>query len=157
MKSPPIPAGLYHICSSKGEIMESEILQSVSGIINFLKYFGGASLLLVVFIFTYSRITPYDEIRMIRDGKTAPAISLGGAILGYVFPMYSAIAHSVSLVDMVIWALIALVVQLIVFVVLRILFSHLIEDMSNDKIGPAVFLAVVSIAAGLINAACMTY
>jgi putative membrane protein len=58
---------------------------------------------------------------------------------------------------MIIWALIALIVQIGVFMMLRILFSHLIEDIAQDHIGPAVLMAFVSVAAGLINAASMTY
>lgn len=137
--------------------MTDQIAASLSGLIPFLTYFGGGIVILVLFSFIYLRVTPYHEIELVRQGKTAPAISFGGALIGFVCPLYSAISHSVNLLDMIIWALIALIVQIGVFMMLRILFSHLIEDIAQDHIGPAVLMAFVSVAAGLINAASMTY
>ncbi len=137
--------------------MDVSIMKSLSGIVAFLQYFGAGIVLLVVFIVVYGLITPYREFGLIKEGKTAPAISFGGAILGYVFPMYNAIAHSVNLLDMIIWATIALVVQIAVFLVLRVVFHSIIKDIADDKTGPAIFVAFVSIAIGILNAACMTY
>lgn len=137
--------------------MDSTILQSFSGLGAFAQYFFGSAVLLIIFIFIYGLITPYNEFRLIKEGKTAPAISFGGAMLGYIFPMCSAIAHSVSFIDMIIWALIAMVVQILVFLVMRVIFGHLIADVAEDRIGPALFLGITAIAAGLLNAACMTY
>lgn len=137
--------------------MTSQIADSLSGLIPFLAYFGGGIVLLLLFSFIYLRVTPYHEIELVRQGKTAPAISFGGALIGFVCPLYSAISHSVNMVDMLIWAIIALVVQILVFIVLRIMFSHLIEDIAQDHIGSALLLAFASVAAGLINAASMTY
>jgi putative membrane protein len=93
----------------------------------------------------------------VREGKTAPAVSFGGAVLGFVVPLAGAIAHSVSFLDMVLWALVALVVQVIVFLVLRISLPGLVRDIEDNRIGSALVLAVFSTAAGLLNAACMTW
>ncbi len=137
--------------------MESKILESISGLYAFLCYFGGSVLLLIIFAFIYGLITPYHEITLINEGKTAPAVSFGGALLGFVCPLFSAIAHSVNVIDMVIWSFIAMIIQILVFLVLRIMFHHLIKDVAEDKMGPAIFLAIISIAVGLLNAASMTY
>ena len=137
--------------------MTDQIAASFTGLIPFLTYFGGGITALLLFSFVYLRVTPYHEIELMRQGKTAPAISFGGALIGFVCPLYSAISHSVNLVDMIIWALVALVVQILVFLVLKIIFRHLIDDIAQDHMGPAVFMAFASVAAGLINAASMTY
>jgi putative membrane protein len=138
--------------------MESQILASLSGITAFAKYFFGSLALLFIFSSVYMFFTPYNELKMIRDkGMTAPAISLGGAILGFSLPMASAIAHSVGFLDMVIWSAIAMLVQLFVFLVIRIIFPKLIKDITEDKNGAAIAIAAFSIAAGILNAASMTY
>jgi uncharacterized membrane protein YjfL (UPF0719 family) len=73
---------------------------------------------------------PYREIALIREGNAAAAASLSGAILGFVLPLASAITHSVSLLDMAVWGLIALVVQLLVYgVAARFL---LLPDLGRD-------------------------
>lgn len=39
----------------------------------------------------YGRITPCNEPKLIREGKIAPAVSPGGALLGFVLPLASVI------------------------------------------------------------------
>ena len=38
--------------------------------------------MLVAAIFIYIKITPYDDLKLIRGGNTAAAVSLSGAIIG---------------------------------------------------------------------------
>lgn len=137
--------------------MTGQITASLTGLIPFLIYFGGGVVALLLFSFVYMSVTPYPEIALVREGKTAPAISFGGAIIGFICPLYSAISHSVNIIDMIIWSMIALIIQILVFIVFRIIYRSFIEDIAADHIGPAVFLAFMSIAVGLINAASMTY
>jgi putative membrane protein len=138
--------------------MKSQILESLSGVASFAAYFAGAMVLLLVFCGIYLVVTPYNELALIRDeGKTAPAISFAGAVLGFTMPMASAISHSVSLVDMVIWSVVAMLVQILTFVMIRVSFPKFIKQIADDKSGAAAFVAIISIAAGILNAASMTY
>lgn len=137
--------------------MSLSISESLAGLSGFLIYFGVALTFLVVYCTLYVRITPYAEYRLIRAGKIAPAISFSGAILGFVIPLASAVSHSVSLLDMVIWGLIAFVVQIVVFFVTQKIFTSLAKDMEDDRIASGIMLAIFSLAAGILNAACMTY
>jgi putative membrane protein len=90
-------------------------------------------------------------------GHVAPAISFGGALIGFILPLYSAITHSVGFIDMLIWALVAMVVQLTVFGIVRILFKDLVREIENNHTSAATLLAFFSIAIGILNAASMTY
>lgn len=137
--------------------MISQITITLEGFFPFLGYFGGGALFVVLFSLIYLKVTPYDEIQLVREGKIAPAVSFGGAIFGFISPLTAAIAHSVNFLDMVIWGLIALGVQLSVFLFFRLVFRSFVDDIANDKIGSALFLAILSVAAGLVNAASMTY
>jgi putative membrane protein len=132
-------------------------MESFSGLYAFLGYFTGAAVLLVLFCLVYLQVTPYPELRLVKEGKTAPAISFGGAVIGFVLPLASAIAHSVNFVDMLLWALVALVVQLLVFFILRVAFPGLITGIADDRIAPAIVVATFSTAAGVLNAASMTW
>lgn len=137
--------------------MQPIVLESFSGLTDFLAYLATSVVLLVLFCAVYLQVTPYAELRLVKEGKTAPAVSLGGAVIGFILPLASAISHSVNLVDMALWALVALVVQVIVFLVLKICLSGLVKDIAEDQMGPAIVVAVFSIAGGLLNAACMTW
>jgi putative membrane protein len=133
------------------------VTQSLAGLPEFLLYFGLGLALFVLFLAIYSAVTVYNEFKLIRDGNLAAAISLAGATLGFVLPLASAIAHSVSPVDMVIWGLVALASQLVVYFVVGRVMPHLAQSISAGRVAPATLLASASIAVGLLNAAAMTY
>lgn len=133
------------------------LTQSLAGLPAFLSYFAAAIGLLALFLLIYVLMTPYREITLIRQGNTAAAASLSGAILGFVLPLTSAIAHSVGLADMAIWGLVALIIQLLVYLVARLLLPDLARDVPAGKVATGVFLGALSLAIGMLNAACMTY
>lgn len=133
------------------------LTQSLAGLPSFLFYFATAIGLLLLFLAAYILITPYREIALIREGNLAAAASLGGAILGFVLPLASAIAHSVGLLDMAVWGLIALVVQLLAYGAGRLLLPDLARAIPAGQVATGVFLGALSLAVGILNAACMTY
>ncbi|HTV80829.1 MAG TPA: DUF350 domain-containing protein [Steroidobacteraceae bacterium] len=129
---------------------------SFLGLPAFLSYFGLAMLLLLVFGFIYTRLTAHDEFELIRHGKPAAAIALGGSLLAFALPLCSAIVHSVSLIDFVIWGVIAMVIQILTFFAVRVFVSDLCQRITNDEVSAGVFVALTSLSVGVINAACMT-
>lgn len=133
------------------------IMDSLAGLGSFLSYFGAAILLLLLFCLLYGSVTPYPEFRLIKEGKVAPAVSFLGAMLGFITPLASAISHSVSFSDMIVWALIALLVQIGVFLLIRLLFRDLCGKIAADSLAAAILLGGVSAGVGILNAACMTY
>jgi len=133
------------------------LTQSLAGLPAFLSYFAAAIGLLALFLLIYVLMTPYREITLIRQGNTAAAASLSGAVLGFVLPLASGIAHSVGLADMAIWGLVALIIQLLVYLAARLLLPDLARDVPAGKVATGVFLGALSLAIGMLNAACMTY
>src|SRR5258708_32933930 len=123
----------------------NNLWQSISGFPDFVLYFALGLGLLVAFIAVYVRVTPYRELQLIREGNAAAAISLSGAVLGFVLPLASAIAHSVSPVDMVAWAVIAFVARTIVYLVTARLVPHFGAAIRDGKIAPATLLATLAL------------
>lgn len=138
-------------------MMTGTVVDSLQGLFAFAKYFLAALGYLLVFCAIYCKVTPYDELKLVREGKLAPAISFGGAFIGFVLPLHSAITHSVGFVDMLIWALIAMVVQILVFSLVRLFFKDLVRQIEENQPAAASLLAFFSIAIGILNAASMTY
>ena len=137
--------------------MQDTLIESLAGLIGFCKYFGAAVGFVVVFCQVYCWITPYDELKLVREGNLAPAISFGGALIGFILPLHSAISHSVGFLDMLIWAAVAMVVQLTVFGVVRLFFRGLVREIENNHLAAATLLDFFSLAIGILNAASMTY
>jgi putative membrane protein len=124
---------------------------------NFFAYFSVAIVLVAVFLLVYVNVTPYDEFALIRAGNCAAAVSLAGALLGFVMPVVNVIAHSDTLVDLAAWGAIAGVIQILAYLVARLALPHINEDIPAGRAAPAILFAVFSVSVGLINAACMTY
>jgi len=122
---------------------------------NFAMFFGAAIVLLVVFLIIYAFITPYDELALIRAGNTTAAISLGGTFIGFVLPIAFAVVSSHNIFIMLAWSGIACIIQLLVFLVARLILPQLNQDIPADKVATGIFLAALSIGVGIINAACL--
>ena len=137
--------------------MEALQLGGFQGLFDFGKYFVASLGYLLIFCLIYTKVTPYDELKLVREGKTAPAVSLGGAFIGFVLPLHSAITHSVGFVDMLVWALVAMVVQILAFSIVRLIFKDLVRQIEENQMAAAALLAFFSVAIGLLNAASMTY
>jgi putative membrane protein len=136
--------------------MLHQLTSLLVGLPAFLSYLGVAFVLLLTFALVYTRITSHDEFALIREGKAAAAVALGGSLIAFVLPLCSAIIHSVSLIDFVVWAAIALLIQLATFFVVRIFVPNLSQRISANEMAAGTFVALASIAVGAINAACMT-
>jgi len=123
---------------------------------NFVRYVVVGFALAGLFLFVYVRITPWREFALIRAGNSAAATALIGALLGFCLPLANTIAHSVSLTDVVLWSLVALVVQLIVHLGMRLMLPHLREAIEADQAAAGITAGGFAACFGLINAACLT-
>lgn len=135
----------------------NEAATYLAGLPAFFAYFGTGAVLLALFVYLYSSVTPHHEWRLIKANEPAAAVAFSGSVLGFVLPLHSAISHSVNLVDCLLWGAVALVVQIATFFVIRILIRDLPERISRGEMASAVLVATLSVAAGLLNAASMTY
>ena len=133
------------------------ILQSLAGLPAFLLYFCTGLIAIVLYLLVYTRVTPHDEFKLIRDNDPAAAIALGFSLLGFVIPVVSAITHTANVIDCLIWSVIALIVQIAVYYIVKIPVPNLSKRIAEGELAPAIWLGLSSIAAGAINAASMVY
>jgi putative membrane protein len=133
------------------------IALSAAGLPAFLLYLGASLALVALFVLVYVQVTPQREVALLRQGNAAAAISFGGAVLGFVIPLSQAVGQSQNLVDMAFWSVVALVVQIVVFLLANLLVGEAGRKITDGELGAASFLAFMSIGGGLLNAACMTF
>ncbi|MBY5984702.1 DUF350 domain-containing protein [Halomonas sp. DP5Y7-2] len=134
-------------------------MNSLTAILQFALYFSASLIFLVGFKYAYTYITPHDEWKLVKDNKNAAAaLGLVGAIIGFAIALGGAAANSISLVDFLCWAIIALVAQVIAFTLLRVLFMpKIVQRIIENEVSAGIVLCGVSISVGIVNAACMTY
>jgi putative membrane protein len=133
------------------------MFDSFGSIDDFLVYLLVSLVYLGVFIVIYLRVTPYREVQLIREGNMAASFSLSGSVLGFVVPLCAAIQHSVSLADMALWGLVAMIVQVLTFVAVKIAIPTITDDIPANKGSVGFFLGTLSLGVGLLNAACMSW
>jgi putative membrane protein len=128
-----------------------------TGATAFVLAFVAAIAFFAAFKFIYQLVTPYNEGDLIRQGNTAAAVALGGALIGYVLPLASALSQTVSLQEFAAWALLAGVIQILAFIVVsRVIYKALVARIEAGEMAAGVYLASISIGVGLLNAACRT-
>lgn len=130
---------------------------SIAGIGNYLAFIATLLVFLAAFAFIYVKTTPYDEIANIAAGEEASAISFFGALLGFAIPLYSVMANSTHLLDMVIWGSVSLMAQLLLFFIIKAIHPFIIDGVKANKKSCAFYLAAYSVVIGLLNAGAVTY
>jgi putative membrane protein len=131
------------------------VLQSLSGLPAFLIYFVCASVLVAAYLYVYTWITAHDEFALLKANNTAAAISLGLSMIGFALPLTSSIGHADGILDMAIWGVIALIVQVGVYYAARLAVPNLSQRIEAGEVAPAIWLGAASVAAGMLNAASM--
>jgi putative membrane protein len=112
-------------------------------------------LLLAIGVAIYSAVTPFNERRLIGEGNAAAGTVLGGATVALAIPLATILATTGSLLAIVIWGVVALVLQLLTFALVSLLLRNLRTQIEAGQVGPAIVLAASHIAVALINAAAM--
>ena len=136
--------------------MDTSSFDYSSAITAHFTYFGIAIVATVIFVAIYVMITPHREFTLIREGNSAAAISLGGALLGYSIPLAKAVSQSEGVTDMALWSGVALVAQVVAYGITRLLVPALSSDVKEGRTAAGIFIAAMSISIGLLNAAAMT-
>jgi putative membrane protein len=124
-------------------------------VLNYTAYLLSGLALLVVFFIVYTRVTPHEERHQVRNGNTAVAIFLSGAMIGFTATIASGILTHVHYLSFLGWIFSALVVQLLVLAVMNRLIPDLRGALESNNVAVGTLGGAAALCAGLINAACV--
>ena len=123
---------------------------------NYFIHLLSGLLMVAVFVAIYVRVTPFAELALIRQGVVAPALSLGGATVGFSLTVASSILHNDSYGMFLAWGGCGLVVQVISYALLARAMPRLADQLASNNVAAGAFAGVISLVVGIINAACMS-
>jgi len=129
---------------------------SLPAILNYLLHLFTAVALVLAFFVVYTRVTPYDEVLLVRQGNAAAALSLGGSLLGFSATIASSLMHTMDYYQFAGWAFGALVVQLLVYVIATRLLRMAKDQIEADNCAFGGLLGAISLSIGVINAGCIS-
>lgn len=127
-----------------------------SSLSQFLLFFGAAAVLTLIFVFVYTRVTRHNELDLIKQNSKAAALAFSGSLVGFALPLASIMIHTPTVVGMVLWGLVALIVQILVYLLLRLPMPRLSARIDEGEIAAGIWLGACSIVGGILNAAAMT-
>lgn len=134
--------------------MPAQLLQ---GLALFAIYFLGALAYAAVFCAIYTRLTRHDEFGLIvREHNTSAAIAFGMTLVGYSIALAGAIHNTRSIVEFLIWGLVAMLAQFAAYGLANLAHPGLSKAIEQNALAAAIWSGAVAIAAGLITTACMS-
>ena len=122
----------------------------------FLLFFVVAAVLTIIFVVIYTRITRHNEIALIKQNSTAAAAAFSGSLIGFALPLASTMINSVTIAEMVLWGLVALIVQVLVYLLIRLPMPRVSKRIEDGEVAAGIWLGAWSVVAGILNAASMT-
>jgi putative membrane protein len=135
--------------------MDIAIQSFVRGFPDFLMHGGMTLALLIVGCTIHVLLTPMKEMKLIREGNISAGISLAAVIVGLAGPMGACLVTATSIYDILIWGVVAILLQLLAFRAADLLLHDLPKRIEQDQVGSALVLAAVKISAAMVMAAAL--
>lgn len=133
--------------------MEAVLQSLLTGLPVLMLHFAVTIAMLAVGVFVYTVITPHNELKLVRSGNVAAAVSLSGAIVGIAVPLAFCMAASIDVWDILIWGSVTVVLQLAAYQITDLLLRDLPKRIDAGELGPALVLVAIKLAVAAINAA----
>ncbi len=134
----------------------SPVTAFVAGFPNFIIQLGTAVGLFVASLIVYVLMTPHKELALIRAGNPSAALAFGGVVVGLAIPMGACLANASGVLDLVIWAIVTLLLQLIAFRFTDIVLHHLPRRIAEGDVAAAIFLMSMKLGIGIIIAGALS-
>ncbi len=135
--------------------MDIAIRSFVNGFPEFLIQGGITLALLMAGCIVHILLTPMKEMQLIKAGNVSAGISVAAVIVGLAIPMTACLETAVSIYDLLIWGVVAILLQLLAFRVVDLILHDLPHRIERDEIGAALLLAAVKLAAALVMASAL--
>jgi putative membrane protein len=120
-----------------------------------VEQFAVTLVLLGIGIVCYMLLTPFDERRMVRQGNIAAGVVVAGTLVALALPLAATLASSALTLDILLWGLVALAIQLTTFVAATVMMRGLRAMIEAGNVAAALVLIGIQIAVALLNAGAM--
>jgi putative membrane protein len=137
-------------------LQSPEIQAFATGFPVTLLHFAVTLVILIAAAALYIMLTPHREIRLIREGNTSAAVSLGGVLVGLAIPLAVSLKASTTLIELSLWGAATVLVQLLVFRLVDLVLHGLPKRIQDDEMAAAAMLVGAKLATAVILAAAVS-
>ena len=103
----------------------------------------------------YMTLTPFHEMRLIRQGNVAAGMVAFGTLTALSLPVAATLATSHVVLDIVIWGLVASIIQLVAFVAASRIVRDLPAMIEAGNVAAALLIIGIQLAVAILNAGAM--
>lgn len=132
--------------------MEQALNSLASGFPWLIFYLMVVSVIYVGGIFIYVMLTPHKEFTLIGNGNMAAAISFSALVIGLALPLAACLVNKFGLIDVAIWGVVSLFLQLFLFRVTDGIFPNMPQRITNNEVPAATVLASFKLAGSILLA-----
>jgi putative membrane protein len=111
--------------------------------------------LLVIGVAIYTKVTPFHERELLREGNIAAATVLSGAVIALAIPLAALLATTRTVLDIVVWGTVAILLQLVTVVIACHLMRGMRLTIEGGSVAAALPITAAQLAIALLNAAAM--
>ena len=133
--------------------MSPEVQAFASGFPLLLLHVLAGLILFAIACSAYAFLSPHQEVRRVREGEAAAAVSFAGVLVALAIPLAAAMIASRSLLELLLWAVAVLALALLAFRLVDLALAGLPQRMRNGEVAAAVLMAAAKLAVALILAA----
>lgn len=123
-----------------------------SGFPHFLAQLGAALGLYLLALTVYVLLTPHKELALIREGNPSAAVAFGGVVIGLAIPLHVGLANATDLLDLLVWGVVTLLLQLITFRAVDLFLHGLPQRIAEGDVAAALMVFSVKLAVAIILA-----
>ncbi len=127
----------------------------LDALLAFLIYFGAGLFAMALFLWLYTKVTPYHEWELVHRNNPAAALSLSGTMIGFAVVVATLIVYATHPIGFLLWSLVAGIVQILAFLVTSLLIRDLAGRIERGEVAAGGILGAISLTIGIINAAAM--
>lgn len=139
-----------------GVLSSPEVQAFASGFPVMLLHLAVTFGLLALAATVYAFLTPWREVRLIREGNSAAALGFGAVLVSLALPLAVSMSVSTSLRDIAVWGVATVVLQLLVFRVVDLMLTGLPQRIERGEMSAAIVLAGAKLSSAMLVAAALT-
>ena len=100
-------------------------------------------------VIIYIKLTPHKELELVQEGNMAAAVTFSALVIGLVLPLSAVMVASLGVLDILIWGVASLFLQLFLFRMTDFVFRGMPERIENNEVAPAIVLASFKLAGSI--------
>lgn len=132
--------------------MEPALNSLAEGLPWLIFYLLVVTVIYLVGLVIYVRLTPHKELELVQEGNMAAAISFSALVISLALPLAACLVNKIGLIDVAIWGTVSLFLQLFLFRMTDAVFRGMPERIINNEVPAATVLAAFKLSGSLMLA-----